>query len=183
MEGNKILIVVDVQNDFVTGALGSEEAKSIVPNVVQKMKSYKDDVLVFTRDTHYEGYLDTEEGKNLPVPHCIFHTDGWQVVDEVVDAHHGRFCHIIDKETFGSVNVAHAIRAYRPAEIELVGLCTDICVVSNALLLKAFYPDARIYVDASCCAGTSPEAHDAAIRTMESCQVHILNKGKESWRA
>ena len=183
----KILVVVDMQNDFITGALGSKEAEAIVPAVVKKLEEYSKNFysscICFTRDTHNEDYLSTEEGKNLPVEHCRYLSDGWQVADEVLDACRAGLIGVVDKKTFGSTELPELMREYTPEQIELIGLCTDICVVSNALLLKAFYPNTPIYVDAACCAGTSPEAHDAAIRTMESCQIHILNKGKEAWRA
>ena len=178
----RALVVVDMQNDFVTGSLGSKEAQSIVPNVVAKIKDYKlmDCDILFTKDTHGSNYLSTEEGKNLPVKHCIEYTDGWDLIKEI--KHHSGNMNTICKGTFGSVKLAEWFQKEPYNEIELIGLCTDICVVSNALLIKAFNPNAKIYVDTSCCAGTSPEAHDAAIRTMESCQIHILNKGKEPWR-
>lgn len=186
----KVLVVVDMQNDFITGSLGSEAAQKIVSNVIKKIKNVEDRTCIaFTSDTHGSNYSTTEEGKNLPVAHCIEGTDGWEIPDDILDAAHPfkGFITYINKPTFGSVELGRELRYYNddddPIEsIELVGLCTDICVVSNALLIKAFLPNVPIYVDVACCAGTSPEAHDAAIRTMESCQIHILNKGEEPWR-
>ena len=157
---SRVLIVIDMQNDFVTGSLGSKEAWAIVPNVQAKIKEYADrgDRIIFTRDTHEENYLDTAEGKKLPVIHCIKGTDGWQIIPELeVEG-----CEYIDKPTFDEHD-----------EIELVGVCTDICVVSNALILKAMYPEAVISVDAGCCAGVTPEKHEAALETMKSCQIDV----------
>jgi len=172
----KVLVVVDMQNDFIDGALGTPEAVAIVPRVVEKIGQYDPRNVYFTRDTHYEDYLDTQEGRNLPVVHCLKDTDGWQLRAEVAAAAPGAA--VIDKPTFGSNRLAALLmveRAQRALEIELVGLCTDICVVSNALLLKAAMPEAPITVDASCCAGVTPEKHRAALETMRSCQVRIIN--------
>ena len=155
-EMRKILIVIDMQNDFIDGALGTKEAEAIVPAVVRKIKSYPADDVYATRDTHPENYLDTQEGEHLPVRHCIKGTAGWQLCKEVAPLIPEG--HIFDKPTFGSV-------------VELVGLCTDICVVSNALLLKAVLPEMKISVDASCCAGVTPQKHEAALETMRSCQI------------
>ncbi len=173
----KILVVVDMQNDFIDGALGTPEALSIVPRVVEKIGEYDPWNVYLTRDTHYENYLETQEGRNLPVEHCIRDTHGWQLRDEVAAAAQG--AHIVDKPTFGAVELASLLlveRAQEALEIELVGLCTDICVVSNALLLKAAMPEAPITVDASCCAGVTPEKHRAALETMRSCQIRIVNE-------
>ncbi|MBO4914068.1 MAG: cysteine hydrolase [Oscillospiraceae bacterium] len=165
-----ILVVVDMQNDFIDGALGTPEAAAIVPAVVEKIRGYDPWNIYLTRDTHYENYLETQEGRNLPVEHCIKDTPGWQLRTEVAEAAEGGT--IIDKPTFGSVELASRLmveRAQEALEIEVVGLCTDICVVSNALLLKAAMPEAPITVDAACCAGVTPEKHKAALETMRSC--------------
>ena len=173
----KLLIVVDMQNDFIDGALGTAEAAAIVPKVVEKICAYEPQNIYLTRDTHYENYLETQEGRNLPVVHCVKGTDGWQLRAEVAAAAEGAT--IIDKPTFGSVELASKLmveRAQEALEIEVVGLCTDICVVSNALLLKAAMPEAPVTVDAACCAGVTPEKHRAALETMKSCQIKIVNE-------
>ena len=171
-----ILIVVDMQNDFVDGALGSAEAQAIMPNVVEKVRTWDPNDLYFTRDTHYPGYLDeTLEGKYLPVEHCIRETDGWQIIDELLP-YVEEDSQLIDKNTFGFEGWAHMYFGPGPIEFELVGLCTDICVVSNALALRMFYPDVKITVDASCCAGVTPEKHLAALEVMKSCQIEVINE-------
>ena len=160
-----ILIVVDMQNDFIDGALGTKEAAAIVPKVEEKIRNF-DGKVFFTRDTHETYYLETQEGKKLPVIHCIKGTDGWQIIPELeVEG-----CEYIDKPTFGWLNWGGL---GEHDEIELVGVCTDICVVSNALILKAMYPEAVISVDAGCCAGVTPEKHEAALETMKSCQIDV----------
>lgn len=173
----KILIVIDMQNDFVTGALGSEEAKKIVPAVVDKVKNYDGDV-IFTRDTHGEDYMQTQEGKNLPVPHCIKGTDGWQIIPELLTLQQEKNCKVFDKPTFGSTELAEYIKnEYEKGnidEVELIGVCTDICVVSNAMLIKANAPELPVSVTAGCCAGVTPQKHDAALETMQSCQIKIM---------
>jgi len=172
----KILVVIDMQNDFIDGSLGTKEAQQIVPRVVEKMKEYDPWNLYLTRDTHYENYLDTQEGRNLPVEHCIEGTHGWQLNDAVAKA--AEKATVIDKPTFGSNRLAGILmteRAQEALEIELVGLCTDICVVSNALLFKAAMPEAPITVDASCCAGVTPESHRHALETMKMCQIKVVN--------
>lgn len=173
----KLLVVVDMQNDFITGSLGTAEAQAIVPNVVRKIENWDGDI-VATLDTHGEDYLKTREGRYLPVPHCIISTEGHCVAKEVFDALENKgnkgSVTFINKPTFGSTNLQYAAAAAHYDYIELVGLCTDICVVSNAMLLKAALPEAEIAIDASCCAGVTPEAHDAALRTMASCQIVIL---------
>ncbi|MBQ5799359.1 MAG: cysteine hydrolase [Oscillospiraceae bacterium] len=172
----KILVVVDMQNDFIDGALGTKEAVAIVPNVVEKIKEYDPWNVYLTRDTHYENYLDTQEGRNLPVPHCIKDTHGWEICD-AVKAVTERAEATINKPTFGSAELASKLmieRAKEALEIELVGLCTDICVVSNALLLKAAMPEAPITVDGRCCAGVTPESHRHALETMKACQVKVI---------
>ena len=166
----KVLIVIDMQNDFIDGALGTPEAQAIVPNVKKKIEEYKarGDEIIFTRDTHPANYLETNEGKHLPVEHCIFGTYGWQIADGLETEN----CKYIDKLTFGWIYWNN--RDYD--EIELVGLCTDICVVSNALILKAQFPEINITVDASCCAGVTPETHKAALTTMKMCQIDVIGE-------
>ena len=167
----KTLIVVDMQNDFVSGALGSSEAIGIIPNVKSKIDQYLScgDQVIFTRDTHTPDYLNTNEGKHLPVTHCVDGTDGWQVVPELDIAE----CDHIDKAHFGYTDWN---KKYDFNQIELVGLCTDICVVSNAIILKAQFPEIDITVDASCCAGVTPASHSAALDTMAACQINIINR-------
>lgn len=172
----KILIVVDIQNDFVDGALGSPQAQAIIPNAVNKIKNFDGDIFV-TYDTHYENYMDTLEGKKLPVPHCIKGTNGWELNAEIANALTGKKYVSVEKLTFGSVqlpNMVKEIIGNQSAEITLIGLCTDICVVSNALLLKANLLDAEIFVDASCCAGVTPETHNSALETMRCCQINVV---------
>lgn len=172
----KFLVVVDMQKDFVDGALGSKEACAIVPAAVKKIKEFEGDIFA-TYDTHFENYMETAEGKKLPVPHCIKDTDGWQLDNNIADALSGKNFVPVEKYTFGSVQLPELIRKAAGDEgfsIELIGLCTDICVVSNALLLKANFPEAAIAVDEKCCAGVTPEKHAAAIETMRSCQIDIL---------
>ena len=174
----KILVVIDMQNDFIDGALGTPEAVAIVENVKAKILSYPRENVFATRDTHHQYYMDTQEGRNLPVPHCIRGTDGWQIRPEIAELIFPD--HIIDKPTFGSTQLAKLMevlerREEDGIEIELVGLCTDICVVSNALLLKAAMPETPISCDASCCAGVTPAKHEAALETMRSCQIRIIN--------
>lgn len=171
-----ILIVVDMQNDFIDGALGTREAAAIVPNVAGKIRGFDGRVL-YTRDTHGEDYMETQEGKNLPVPHCIRGTEGWQLAPAIRELCEGM---PIDKVTFGSTELGSVLRTYNEEEtigsITLVGLCTDICVISNALLVKAFLPEVPIIVDASCCAGVTPQSHKNALEAMKACQIHIENE-------
>jgi len=172
----KILVVVDMQKDFVDGALGTKEAQAIVDKVVKKIEDFDGSIYV-TYDTHFEDYLETDEGKNLPVVHCVRDTDGWKLnekVQEVLDKK-GPYTEI-EKITFGSIDLPFVLAEENEmddAEIELIGLCTDICVVSNALILKANYPDINISVDSACCAGVTPEKHEAALETMRSCQIIV----------
>ena len=172
---NKVLVVVDMQKDFVDGALGSAEAVAIVPNVVQKIKSF-DGFIFVTYDTHSADYMNTSEGKKLPVPHCIKGTDGWELNEEVQSALVGKEYIAVEKPTFGSVDLPKLIREKvgKSFEIELVGLCTDICVVSNTLILKANFPENEITVIADCCAGVTPESHNAALQAMKSCQINVI---------
>ena len=177
----KVLVVVDMQKDFIDGALGSPEAQAIVPNVINKIRKYKeeDGVIIFTRDTHFDDYMKTQEGKFLPVPHCIVGTDGWLIPDEIwpddVEAT------VVDKYTFGRFHIADDVwgacgrtyGTYDIESIEVIGLCTDICVVSNALILKSVFHEIPIIVDSSCCAGVSPAKHEAALEVMRSCQIEV----------
>ena len=174
----KILIVVDMQKDFVDGALGSEEAVAIVDNVVSKIENFDGNIIV-TYDTHSENYMETQEGKNLPVPHCIKGTDGWKLDSKVQAALDKKEYKAIEKPAFGSAELPEYIRAnYNPdeTEIELIGLCTDICVVSNALLMKANFPETKVSVDAGCCAGVTPDSHNAALTTMKMCQINVYGE-------
>ncbi|MBR3056865.1 MAG: cysteine hydrolase [Clostridiales bacterium] len=179
----KTLIVVDMQKDFIDGALGTKEAEKIVSKVKAKIKKYVKDGgnIIFTRDTHKKNYMETREGKYLPVPHCIKGTPGWEIPKVLTDAA-GENAVIIDKGSFGYDKWPKVLKGMDPTEFEFVGLCTDICVVSNALSVKALYPEVNISVDAACCAGVTPAAHDAALATMRSCQIDIVHEGKEPWR-
>lgn len=181
----KLLIVVDMQNDFIYGTLGTTEAQQIVPNVIEKIKeynSYNDRYVVYTQDTHSSNYLNTQEGEKLPVVHCIKPTKGWQIPDDIAEVLSVKgIC--VEKKSFGisserdiSYNMYKILKDVDA--VELIGLCTDICVVSNALILKAYHPEVPIIVDASCCAGTTPEKHKAAIEVMKSCQIEIINEEK-----
>ena len=166
----KTLVVVDMQKDFIDGALGTKEAVAIVNNVKNKIAMYKEngDEIIFTRDTHQENFMETNEGKHLPVVHCIEGTEGWKIGEglEVEGALY------IDKPSFGYMNW----KDYDLEEVEIIGLCTDICVVSNALIIKATYPEIKVTVDASCCAGVTPETHKAALTTMKMCQVEVIGE-------
>ena len=169
------LVVVDMQKDFVDGSLGTAEAVSILPAAAEKIRSFDGDIFV-TYDTHFEDYLESSEGKKLPVPHCIYQTPGWELaapIGELIEA----IPHFkVQKYTFGSTLLPYLMQEVADGEdfsIELIGLCTDICVISNALILKAHFPDAPISVDSSCCAGVTPTLHDAALSTMKSCQIDI----------
>ena len=171
----KILIVVDMQNDFIDGALGTKEAVAIVDNVVEKINNHNGEIIV-TYDTHFDNYMQTQEGKNLPVPHCIKGTDGWQLDSKVQSALNNKDYRIIEKLTFGSTELPEYIKQnynVDDIEIELIGLCTDICVVSNALLLKANLLETKIIVDAKCCAGVTVDSHNAALTTMKMCQINV----------
>ena len=237
MKEIKVLVVVDMQNDFVTGALRNEEAIKIVPDVVNKVKNAtlsKDTLVIFTQDTHKENYMETQEGKNLPVPHCIEGTEGWEIINELKpfvtfynDESHlllsnpfssnfiesiwkrarkfqgvptgttqnaedmakninGTKWFSLRKGTFGSVTLGEELRDFIGKEniekIEFIGLCTDICVLSNATLVKAFLPEVPIEVDATCCAGVTPESHDTALNAMKAIQIKVTGQGKEAWR-
>ncbi len=166
----KTLIVIDMQNDFIDGSLGTAEAVAIVGNVKAKIDEYRQagNEIIFTRDTHGEDYLNTPEGKKLPVVHCVKGTKGWEISDRLCT----EGCEIIDKPSFGYTEWSR----YSFDEIELAGLCTDICVISNALILKAFFPEAEITVDASCCAGVTPDTHNAALAAMKMCQINVIGE-------
>lgn len=172
----KVLIVVDMQNDFVTGSLGSVQAQAILPRVAERIRQAVADgwQIAVTQDTHHADYPDTQEGRRLPVEHCREGTQGWQLCDAVEAAVQGnrvaRFC----KETFGSLELGAWLREQAPDEIELIGVCTDICVISNAMLCKAFVPQARVCVRGDACAGVTDEAHRVALEAMKSCQIDIL---------
>ena len=171
-----VLIVVDMQNDFIDGALGTAEAVSIVPKVVEKVKSFPGTV-IFTRDTHTENYLSTQEGRKLPVAHCVKGTPGWQIRAELEAL---RKTDAVDKPGFGSTALTHMLASMDKAEglssVTLVGLCTDICVISNAMLIKAALPEVPVIVDAACCAGVTPASHKNALEAMKMCQVEIINE-------
>ena len=170
----KLLVVVDMQNDFVSGALGTRKAVDIVPHVVNKVVEAVEagDTVVFTQDTHTQDYLNTQEGRNLPVTHCIKGTEGWQIIPQLQEYAVGRAC--VEKPTFGSTELAHLAVQGGYEEIELIGLCTDICVISNAMLLKAALPEAKITVDPACCAGVTPASHQNALEAMKVCQITVV---------
>jgi nicotinamidase/pyrazinamidase len=172
----KILVVVDMQNDFIDGSLGTKEAVEIVPSVKEKIENF-DGKVIFTRDTHFDNYLETQEGTLLPVKHCIKNTNGWQIHPEL-DAL--RVSEAVDKPTFGSVILGKKLVEENEKEtiesVTLIGLCTDICVISNALLIKAFLPEVPIIVDAKCCAGVTPDSHKNALNAMKACQIKIENE-------
>ena len=170
---SKLLLVIDMQNDFIDGALGTKEAVAIVP-YVKEVIEYFDGKILFTRDTHFENYMDTQEGHNLPVPHCIKGTEGWEICPELK-----ALCteEPIDKITFGSKELPDIVKEMSDLEsITLIGLCTDICVISNAMILKAFYPETPIIIDAKACAGVTPESHQTALNAMKMCQIKVINE-------
>lgn len=169
-----LLIVVDMQNDFINGSLGTKEAQAIVPAVKARILEAMEDrwQVIFTKDTHSIDYLKTQEGKNLPIKHCLRGSDGWQLHPELQDLSIGSS--IFEKGSFGSLELAEYVSSLNPDAIEVIGLCTDICVVSNVALLKAYCPEVPMSVRASCCAGVTPEAHEHALATMKSLQVEIL---------
>ena len=171
-----ILVVVDMQNDFIDGSLGTKEAQKIVPKVEEKIKKFSGEV-IFTKDTHEKNYLETQEGKNLPVEHCIRETNGWQICPQLLP-----YCkeEPINKPTFGSKELGELLYQKNAKEkietITFIGLCTDICVISNAMLVKAYLPEVKLVVDASCCAGVTKESHERALQAMKSCQINIINE-------
>ena len=172
----KILVVVDMQNDFIDGTLGTKEAVAIVPAVKEKIKNFEGRI-IFTRDTHKENYMDTQEGKNLPVPHCILGTKGWEIHEELME-----LCkeEPINKVTFGSIDLGLILKKANEKEpiesITFIGLCTDICVISNVMIAKAYLPEVKVKVDVACCAGVTPESHKNALEAMKMCQIEIENK-------
>ena len=171
----KLLLVIDMQNDFIDGALGTPEAQAMLPRAIEEIKKYPPADIIATRDTHNPDYMDTQEGRNLPVPHCIVNTAGWELNPEVRMSIGS--AEIIDKPTFGSKLLAEklaAMAAGEELEISLIGLCTDICVVSNALMIKAFLPETKVSVIADCCAGVTPATHSAALETMKMCQINVI---------
>lgn len=170
----KILVVVDMQNDFIDGALGTAEAIAIVPKVVEKIQKYDGEKIIYTKDTHEENYMETQEGKNLPVPHCIRGTKGWELNPEIEVL---RKESTIDKPSFGSMELGEYLKKQDDVElIEFVGLCTDICVISNVMITKAALPEVPVIVDASCCAGVTPESHKNALEAMKMCQVKVIGE-------
>ena len=174
----KYLIVVDMQNDFITGSLGTEEAQKIVARVEDKIRNYEGSV-IFTKDTHSGDYLNTQEGRKLPVEHCLKGKEGWQLEKRLEALAEKEGCKVYQKPTFGCVELGEDLRRENREnpveEIELCGLCTDICVISNALLLKAFLPEVPVCVDAACCAGVTPESHRNALEAMKMCQIFVKN--------
>lgn len=170
----KVLVVIDMQNDFIDGSLGTKEAVSIVPKVIEKMRSFEG-VILATRDTHPKNYLETQEGRNLPVEHCIKGSFGWEIQEEIKDL---LDTEPIDKPTFGSVKLGDRLKELSEKEniesITLIGLCTDICVISNAMIAKAVLPETPILVDADCCAGVTPESHERALEAMKMCQIQVI---------
>ena len=179
----KILVVVDVQNDFVYGSLGSKEAVAVVPNIVKKINEYRNngDFVIFTKDTHEVNYLNTQEGRKLPVEHCIRNTWGWEIISELAAKEVSDLEKIYYKDRFGyHWDYQPWIGMFelgKPTyEVEIIGLCTDICVITNALCLKTEFPEVEITVDASCCAGSTPVKHKAALEVMKSCQINVINK-------
>ena len=177
---SKLLIVVDMQKDFIDGALGTPEARNIVEKVNKKIKEYDEngDLVIFKADTHNENYLNTQEGTKLPVPHCIRETEGWEIDSRLFRPEDSP---VIEKDTFGSKDLGIMLMELdragnAPEAIELAGLCTDICVISNAMLAKAFLPEVPISVDSACCAGVTPESHANALKAMAMCQIQIINK-------
>lgn len=170
----KVLVVVDMQNDFIDQALGTKEAVGIVDNVARKISGF-DGKVIYTRDTHHENYMKTQEGQNLPVEHCIEGSEGWQIASALPVSEDAV---IFDKPTFGSKELGlyleNLAKETPIEEVEVIGLCTDICVISNALLIKAFLPEVKITVDASCCAGVTPQSHENALNAMKSCQINVV---------
>lgn len=167
----EVLVVVDMQKDFIDGALGTKEAETIVDKVAEKIRSFDGEV-IFTRDTHLEDYMETQEGKKLPVPHCIRGSEGWEL-DKRIQPLCTTGCKVFDKPTFGSVELAEYLQKQAPEKITLVGLCTDICVISNAILLKAYLTETEIAVAEGCCAGVTPQSHANALEAMKICQISI----------
>ena len=175
------MIVIDMQNDFLEGTLRNEEGIKIIPNVIKKIKEYKEnnDMIIATRDTHHIDYLQTQEGKQLPIIHCIKNSNGWKI-NSLINEALGDVV-VFDKPTFGSIELANWLKnnyenIQNDLEIELIGVCTDICVASNAILIKAFLPEAQLICDASCCAGVTIDSHNSALSTMKSCQIKVIGE-------
>ena len=171
----KLLLVIDMQKDFIDGALGTKEAQSILPAVIEKVRSFDGDV-IFTRDTHFDNYMETQEGRNLPVPHCIKGTPGWELAPELEKLRQERNAPVFDKLTFGCKDLPAYLAEHYPEGLEsaeLIGVCTDICVISNALLVKVFFPELPVSVTASLCAGVSPQSHENALEAMKMCQITV----------
>lgn len=170
---SKVLLVIDMQNDFIDGALGTKEAVAIVPKVIHKIKNF-DGLVLFTRDTHGEDYLSTQEGKNLPVVHCVKGTHGWEIQEEIEKLRNTK---AFDKPTFGSIELGKYLTERNSkdpiSEITVIGLCTDICVISNAMIAKASLPEVPVHVDSACCAGVTPQSHENALKAMAVCQIQI----------
>ena len=181
---NKLLLAIDMQNDFIYDALENNMAKQIIPAVTRKIADWEKtgQPIIFTRDTHYDDYMTTEEGKNLPVPHCIVNTNGHNIIAELQGFASKHI--LIDKHTFGSNSLMNFLEMH-PNQfdiIEIIGICTDICVISNAVIAKTASPNSHIIIDAACCAGVTAESHDIALNAMKSLQMEIINQGKEAWR-
>lgn len=170
---SRILVVVDMQNDFVDGALGTPEAVKIIEPMQKRIEEFlkAGDEVVFTKDTHYEDYLETAEGKKLPIPHCIHGTEGWEICPALKE--YSENTTVFEKATFGSVRLAHYLASHSYDEVWMAGLCTDICVISNALLAKVVIPETEIIVDSKCCAGVTKESHANALEAMKMCQITI----------
>ncbi len=168
----KVIVVIDMQNDFIDGALGTKEAQAMLPHLVAKLEREKDALLIFTQDTHSKNYMETQEGRNLPVLHCIKPEKGWEIAPSL-QPFVKKAAAVIEKPAFGSLELPKAVAKLQPDEVELVGLCTDICVISNAMILKTAFPELPVAVDASCCAGVTPASHDNALQAMKMCQVDI----------
>lgn len=171
-EDSRLLIVVDMQNDFVNGVLGTPEAKAIVPKVVERVNkaNVENEQVMFTRDTHYNDYLTTKEGQWLNVPHCIKDTYGWEIIDEL----NPKYIKAFNKHSFASMTLASSLASRGLKCIEIIGLCTDICVLSTAVVLRSFFPDLEIIINSACCAGTTPEKHELALKTMQGLNITII---------
>lgn len=171
-----VLVIIDMQNDFVDGALGNPDGEKVKQNIIKEIESNKYDFLALTRDTHFDNYMETLEGKNLPVKHCIYQTDGWKICKEIYDAveNSGIQHKVFEKKSFGSFSLPHELDIFENElqSITITGLCTDICVVSNAMILRADLPNVPMYYIEEACAGTSKQAHEAALKVMESCQIY-----------
>lgn len=176
MQSNKILIIIDAQNDFISGVLGSTEAKIARNNICEFLKGHLNDYsqIFMTRDCHYRNYLDTNEGKYLPIEHCKVDTEGWQFDDKILNLINEDTVEIISKHTFGFYDWEFKINYYQPKEIDIMGFCTDICVITNALILKTLYPEIKINVYANCCAGSNISNHDSALDVMRACQIEVI---------